>query len=105
MFDTPLSAIFFQLIECNCDNAVILKISKEFHGGDRDILMFNVYIPPIGSPYYEVTGLNNGIEVLCKCVLDVCASHEDCSLIICGDFNARAGCLNTNYSNDFTDIF
>ena len=96
---------FFQLIEYNCDNTVIFKISKEFHGGDNDILMFNVYVPPIGSPYYEVAGLNNGIDILCKSILDVCSIHENCSLIICGDFNARTGSLNTNFSTDFTDMF
>ena len=66
--------------------------------------MFNGYIPPISSRYYEVTGLNNGIEILCQCVLNVCASHEDCFMIIFGDFNAKTGCLNTNFSKDLTDI-
>ena len=53
-----------------------------------------MYVPPTGSPYYNVTGTDNGIGILEECLEEVQLS-SDVHVLLCGDLNARTA--NTPY--------
>ena len=54
----------------------------------------HVYVPPTGSPYYKVTGTDNGIGILEEFLAEVQLS-SDVHVLLCGDLNARTA--NTPY--------
>ena len=72
-------------------------------GTDKDILLFNVYVPPIGSPYYATVEESNGITNLERCISDMLDICGDVAVILCGDFNARTGKYNL-VSNNLGDM-
>ena len=47
---------------------------------------------PTQSPYHTQNGY--GVEIIEKCVLDICYNTEEFLLLMCGDFNARTGIRN-----------
>ena len=53
-----------------------------------------VYVPLTGSPYYNVTGTDNGIGILEECLAEVQLS-SGVHVLLCGDLNARTA--NTPY--------
>ena len=92
-----------QKLTVNCDNVIVLRLSKRVLGSDSDCLFVSVYVPPTGSSYYNVTESNCLISDIESCVLDLLTEHEDIEDIICnGDFNARTGIkqANINYWQD-----
>ena len=82
---------FFQPLPCQFDYALAFKISRLLFSTDKDIVLVCVYIPPAGSPYYNLTDYSNGIMILEQCLLQLLSVHADCLLMICGDLNARTG--------------
>ena len=95
---------FFKHIDSHYENIVVFKIEKELLGAERDVLLFNVYVPPSNSPYYDTAEDSNGIRMLERCIAEVMTSQGDCAVIICGDLNARTANLNTVDSNDIYDV-
>ena len=67
---------------------LLFTIDKKYFGLLKDIFFMCAYIPPIGSPYYEATGTENGIGVLEECLAEMQLSH-DAHILLWGDFNAR----------------
>ena len=43
----------------------------------------------MGSPAYILTGYNNGIGMLERCMLDIFETETDAYLLIMGDFNVE----------------
>ena len=84
--------VFCQQLECKYDHVLLFSMNKECFGLSKDVLFVCVYIPPIGSPYYALSGIDNGISVLEDCIADIQLSF-DVHTILCGDFNARTGCV------------
>ena len=65
-------------LDCKHDNMLLFVIDKECFGLLKDVLLMCVYVPPAGSPYYNVTGTDNGIQL-----------SSDVHVLLCGDLNAR----------------
>ena len=95
---------FFNYIDSNYENIVVFRVDKELFGAERDVLLFNVYVPPINSPYYESGEESNGIRMLERCIEEVLIDQSDCAVIICGDLNARTANFNTVDSIDIYDV-
>ena len=92
---------YFTVLTCSYDNVIVFRVHKDFFGTERDVLMFNVYLPPAGSTYYDTVDENNGVEILSNCILNMSEMHNDCSILLCGDLNARTGAMNTTADNLF----
>ena len=77
-------------VDINLGNAVFLLIDRTILGLDKDVLSANVYIPPEGSPYYNITGVNgDGISNLEDCIFDTVFLDNDVyvTCILNGDLN------------------
>ena len=90
---TKLLPLLRQL-DCKHDNMLLFIIDKECFGLLKDILLVCVYVPPTGSPCYNVTGTDNGIGIVEECLAEVQLS-SDVHVLLCGDLNART--VNTPY--------
>jgi len=88
-------AMYFKQLFCDYDNILAFRVSKALFNSERDILLFGVYVPPLGSPYYNAAEDTDGILLLEKCINDILVNHDDCSLMVCGDLNARTANMNT----------
>ena len=95
---------FFDRIDCTTENVVVFRVCKSVFNIDRNLIMFNAYIPPAGSPYYETTQDANGIEILEKCIIETQEEHSEEAILLCGDFNARTGILNSDNVSDLHDV-
>ena len=58
----------------------------------------------MGSRFYDHKDISDGIVLLERAILDLIVSHEDCSVIWCGDLNARKGVKNTYFGADIMDV-
>jgi len=94
----------FQFLSYDIDNMLIFKVDRALLGSERDIVVFCAYIPPEGSPYYVSSDVNNGILTMENCMLDVLDAHSDCSVLICGDLNARTGLMNAGSTTDIYNM-
>jgi len=95
---------FFTRVECHYDNIIVFRVCKSLFDTERDILLFNVYVPPQNSPVYDAVDYQNGIDNLGQCISEMLEVHGECALCLCGDFNARTGNNNTNIKNDLYDM-
>ena len=87
---------FFKLIDTSAENILVLCIDRQLFGLTTDVYLFVVYLPPVGSPFYESKESNDGTDLLEKCMLNIEETHGSRYFMVCGDFNARTGNLNTN---------
>ena len=90
---TKLLPLLRQL-DCKHDNMLLFVIDKECFGLLKDVLLMCVHVPPTGSPYYNVTGTDNGRGILEECLAEVQLS-SDVHVLLCADLNARTA--NTPY--------
>jgi len=88
-------AKYFRRVLYNYDNVIVFKVCKTLFNTDKDVLMFNVYIPPCGSPYYAHKDDDNGVDMLQTCIAEMLDRYGECSILLNGDLNARTGGLNT----------
>ena len=86
---------YFQVIQSSFDNILVFRIDRKLFKTTCDVFLLVVYIPPMGSPFYENLDTVNGIDILENCLSDIEEKYRDFYLMICGDFNARTGSLNT----------
>ena len=86
---------YFEQVHCRYDNVIVFKISKILLATSCDNLLFCVYIPPVDSPYYNTVEEPDGVTILEKCITEIGAQHNNCNIILCGDFNCRTGTYNT----------
>ena len=97
-------ARYFTVLRCSYDNTIVFRVQKELFGTENDVMLFNVYLPPSGSTYYDTVDENNGVEILSKCILEMTEIYDDCSVLLCGDINARTGTINTTVDNNLFDM-
>ena len=76
-------------IECNCDNTICFKISKDLLGLDKDLLFVSLYVPPYQSPYYKQSDTNCAIHDLENFLFSLYERGENSYLMVVGDLNAR----------------
>ena len=95
---------YFEQLNVTLENTIVFKISKLLFGSSEDILFISTYIPPMGSRFYDHKDISGGIVLLERAILDLIVSHEDCSVILCGDLNARTGVKNTFFGADIMDV-
>ena len=81
------------------DNTIVIRIDKRCLKTYRDILFISTYLPPYDSTYWLSAQCGYGIDSLETCILDLYESHNQCSLVITGDLNARSACRNVVYSD------
>ena len=91
---------FVQEIGVRYHNIVVLKLSKEAFGCDRDIMYIATYIPPPGSPFYDLSETACHITELDTCINELMEKDGDLHIICNGDFNARTANyqINTEFS-------
>ena len=95
---------YFEQLNITLKNTIVFKISKLLFGFSGDILFISTYIPPIGSRFYDHKDISDGIVLLERAILDLIVSHDDCSVILCADLNARTGVKNTYSGADIMDV-
>ena len=93
-------------VDINLGNAVFLLIDRTILGLDKDVLSANVYIPPEGSPYYNITGVNSdGISNLEDCIFDNVLLDNDVYVLLNGDLNSRTANVSQSISCEHDEIF
>jgi len=93
---------YFQRLHCNYDNMIVFRVCKTLFENDKDVLLFNTYIPPSTSPYYGTSEFENGIDMLQCCITEILDIYQDCTIILNGDLNSRTGNMN---AADESDVF
>lgn len=82
---------YVKVVEAETEYISRLKLSKQFHKHEQDIMIASVYIPPQQSKFFS----NDEFEVFEKEITSVCSQYD--YIFIMGDFNAQTGDL-----EDFT---
>jgi len=97
---------FVQLASCSYQNIVVMQMSRELFGCERNVLLVCAYVPPQGSVFYELDGIevNNGIEYVETCMLELGLEYGDVDWLLCGDFNARTANLNPSCNFDVNNM-
>ena len=80
---------FVERISVQCDNVIVLKLSRTLFGTEDDCLYLSTYVPPSGSPFYDRADSNCHIAEVEKCICDLLEEFGDANIICNGDFNAR----------------
>ena len=76
-------------ISVQCDNVIVLMLSRTLLGTEDDCLYLATYVPPSGSPFYHSADSNRHIAEVEKCICDLLEEFSDVNIICNGDFNAR----------------
>lgn len=63
-----------------------------------------MYLPQVGSIYYEGVGETSKMEFFEQLLSYVCTHYPDCFVIACSDFSARTGNLNADSLVAFEDV-
>ena len=93
-------------IDTDLENAVFILINRTLFGLDKDVLSTNVYIPPEGSPFYNVTGVNSdGVSNLEDCIFDNVLLDNDVYVILNGDLNSRTANVSQSISSEHDAIY
>ena len=80
-----------KVVETETEYISWLKLSKQFHKHEQDIMIASVYIPPQQSRFFS----NDEFEVFEQEITSVCSQYD--YIFVMGDFNAQTGDL-----EDFT---
>ena len=75
---------------------VVLQLSKELSGLDKDCILLGVYSPPSNSIYYKDCEIFNGMSLVENCIFDIIEQHGQLPFLVFGDLNARTGTANAN---------
>ena len=89
---------FVNKIDVDSENTVVLLIDKDLLGGEKDLLLISVYIPPCDSNYWNTSQNGFGIESLENTILDLSNVYVNSLVVICGDLNARTADKNIDFS-------
>ena len=93
-------------VDINLGNAVFILIDRTVFGLDKDVLSANVYIPPEGSPYYNITGVNSdGVSNLEDCIFDNVLLDNDVYVMLNGDFNSRTANVSQSIACEHDELF
>ena len=80
---------YVERVNVDVDNSVVIKISKNLLGTSKDVMYISMYLPPCDSKYWNTCQSGYGLELLDKCVVDICATYNDFYILVSGDLNAR----------------
>ena len=100
---------FVERISVQCDNMIVLKLSRTLFGTEDDCLYLSTYVPPSGSPFYDSADSNCHTAEVEKYICDLLEELGDVNIICNGDFNARTANYQVNrdfvqnYENDMAD--
>ena len=89
-------ARFVKQIHVEYDYCVVLQLSKELSGLDKDCILLGVYSPPSNSIYYKDCETENGMSLVEDCIFDIIEQHGELPFLVFGDLNARTGSANAN---------
>ena len=70
-------------------NALAFILDKTLFHLTLDILFVCAYVHPENSPFYTYFDINNGINHLEECIIDVLLEKEEMHTLVCGDLNSR----------------
>lgn len=91
-------------IDVKYKHTVVLEINKTLFGLDKNVFLICMYLHPYDSKFWDVSEYGYGIEILEQCIVDLFESiHEDFSLIVCGDLNARTSSNNAVPDDSFDE--
>ena len=93
---------FVKHIKVRYENMVVLELSRNLLGLEKNVFLIGTYVPPYDSKFWNVTDNGYGLELLEQCLVDLYEEYDDFHLIIGGDLNARTG--NDNMCTD-KDMF
>ena len=74
-----------------------VKVSKDVLG--INMTFGAAYVPHEGSPFYDV----DEFDIISQDILFL-KSKYDCAICLCGDLNARTGCLTDFVTIDIVDF-
>ena len=97
-------ARFVMQIHVEYDYCVVLQLSKELFGLDKDCILLGIYLPPSNSIYYKDCEIDNGMSLVENCTFDIIDQHGELLFfsflfllfLVFGDSNARTGTANAN---------
>ena len=89
-------ARFVKQIHVEYEYCVVLQISKELSGLDKDCILLGVYTPPSNSVYYKDCEIDNGMSLIENCIFEIIEQHGELPFLVFGDLNARTGTANAN---------
>ena len=96
---------YFEQLNATLENTIVFEIIRlPVLFGSSEHIYISTYIPPMGSQFYDHKGISDGIVLLKRAILDLLVRHEDCSVILCDDLNARTGVKNTYFGIDNMDV-
>ena len=96
LLDRKQFARFVKQIHVEYDYCVVLQLSKELSGLDKDCILLGVYTPPSNSVYYKDCEIDNGMSLVENCIFDIIEQHGELPFLVFGDLNARTGTANAN---------
>ena len=96
---------FLTCVECDYDNMICFKLSKDRLGIDRDLLFVSLYVPPYQSPYYKQCDTNCSIHHLEDFLLSLCENGGTSYIMVAGDRNARIGDWSLSADVTSNDVF
>jgi hypothetical protein len=80
--------MIFTKITVNQEECIFLLLSRAFFGFEKDIILCNIYIPPINSTRHTNNSKTN-IDTLEDAINDIIVLYPNANIMLCGDFNAR----------------
>lgn len=80
---------YFKRVDVDNNSVIIFEADRVLFGTDVNVFLVSTYLPPINSPFYDITDFDNGVSMLDQCLLDILEKKDDAAFIMCGDFNAR----------------
>ncbi|ESO99838.1 hypothetical protein LOTGIDRAFT_173496 [Lottia gigantea] len=87
------------------EEMIWIKINTKRLGLDNDIIVGCVYIPPVGSIFYENKDTNCSISLIESAICDIWSKYCNIDILIMGDMNGRTGTIpDVIQENDATHI-
>ena len=92
-------------IKIDVGNFLLFIIDKALFGLDKDVLYVCAYVPPEGSRYYNVLGLeSDGVSLLENCIVDNVLLDSDVYVLMSGDLNSRTASISQPVTVDFDNF-
>ena len=70
-------ARFVKQIHVEYDYCVVLQLSKELFGLDKDCILLGIYLPPSNSKNYKDCEIDNGMSLVENCIFVIIDQHSE----------------------------
>ena len=70
-------ARFVKQIHVEYDYCVVLQLSKELFGLDKDCILLGIVSPPSNSIYYKNCEIDNGMSLVENCIFVIIDQHSE----------------------------